>query len=155
MYFRYLEYSTLFMVPNIIRVRVARQYVQQGYRMLFYVTVLKSYYALDTKLKRIFEQNPNPCGQQRTKNAAEFEGDGDILGGYCRREEEDCTGAAAKCCNVEHHQQSETSYWRFESENGVRRGLSGPLMRLCVCFQPPVKDELLLSMSFQSLMLTL
>jgi hypothetical protein len=24
MYFRYLEYSTLFMVPNIIRVRVAR-----------------------------------------------------------------------------------------------------------------------------------
>ncbi len=33
---------------------------------------------------------------------AEFEGDGDILGGYCRREEEDCTGAAAKCCNVEH-----------------------------------------------------
>jgi len=38
--------------------------------------------------------------EQRT--SAEFEGDGDILGGYCHREEEDCTGAAAKCCNVEH-----------------------------------------------------
>ena len=36
------------------------------------------------------------------RTSAEFEGDGDILGGYCRREEEDCTGAAAKCCNVEH-----------------------------------------------------
>ena len=38
--------------------------------------------------------------EQRT--SAEFEGDGDILGVYCRWEEEDCTGAAAKCCNVEH-----------------------------------------------------
>jgi len=38
--------------------------------------------------------------EQRT--FAEFEVDGDILGGYCRWEEEDCTGAAAKCCNVEH-----------------------------------------------------
>ena len=38
--------------------------------------------------------------EQRT--SAEFEGDGDILGGYCHREEEDCTGAAAKCCNIEH-----------------------------------------------------
>ena len=26
--------------------------------------------------------------------SAEFEGDEDILGGYCHREEEDCTGAA-------------------------------------------------------------
>ena len=34
--------------------------------------------------------------------SGEFEGDGDIFGGYCRQEEEDCTGAAAKCCNVEH-----------------------------------------------------
>jgi hypothetical protein len=36
------------------------------------------------------------------RTSAEFEGDGDILGGYCRREEEDCTRAAAKCYNVEH-----------------------------------------------------
>jgi len=36
------------------------------------------------------------------RTSAEFEGDGNILGSYCRREEEDCTGAAAKCCNVEH-----------------------------------------------------
>jgi len=36
------------------------------------------------------------------RTSAEFEGDGDILGRYCRWEEEDCTGAAAKCCNIEH-----------------------------------------------------
>ena len=34
------------------------------------------------------------------RTSAEFEGDGDILGGYCRREEEDCTEAAAKCCKL-------------------------------------------------------
>jgi len=34
--------------------------------------------------------------------SAEFEGDGDIVGGYWSREEEDCTRAAAKCCIVEH-----------------------------------------------------
>jgi hypothetical protein len=56
-----------------------------------------------SKLKRIFESNPNPPPRDlwTAENEAEFEGDGDILGGYCRREEEDCTGAAAKCCNVE------------------------------------------------------
>jgi len=36
--------------------------------------------------------------EQRT--SAEFEGDGDILGGYCRWEEEDCTGAAANAATL-------------------------------------------------------
>jgi hypothetical protein len=36
--------------------------------------------------------------EQRT--SAEFGGDGDILGGYCRREEDDCTGAAANAATL-------------------------------------------------------
>jgi len=55
-----------------------------------------------SKLKCIFESNPNPPPRDFWTTSAEFEGDGDILGGYCHREEEDCTGAAAKCCNIEH-----------------------------------------------------
>ena len=46
--------------------------------------------------------SPLSSSNEVSDTSAEFEGDEDILGGYCHREEEDCTGAAAKCCNVEH-----------------------------------------------------
>jgi len=58
---------------------------------------------LDIETHLRIESYPTAEGlvdSRERRTSAEFEGDGDILGVYCRQEEEDCTGAAANAATL-------------------------------------------------------